>query len=103
MNAIFLFSTKMHERYQIPVVVLSLLCFVFCQSWKFFYGYLGITIITFINQAALLFKSNFQGGFETHFESIQKVGSVLNLVLFIYLLYLYVKAVLKATRNTSMK
>lgn len=76
MNAIFLFSTKMHERYQIPVVVLSLLCFVFCQSWKFFYGYLGITIITFINQAALLFKSNFQGGFETHFESIQKVGSV---------------------------
>lgn len=103
MNAIFLFSTKMHERYQIPVVVLSLLSFVFCQSWKYFYGYLGVTTITFMNQAAYLLRKNFQGGFETHFESIQKVGSVLNLVLFIYLLYLYVNAVLKATRNTSMK
>lgn len=90
MNAIFLFSTKMHERYQIPVVILSLLCFVFCQNWKMFYGYLGVTAITFINQAAFLLKANFQGGFSTYFEFVQRVGSIFNLILFVYLLYLYV-------------
>ena len=104
MNAIFLFSTKMHERYQMPVVILSLLCFVFCQSWKLFYGYLGITAITFINQAAFLLKTNFQGGFSTYFEIVQKIGSILNLILFVYLLFLYIDAIFQPTKpNLSEK
>lgn len=105
LNGIFMLTTKMHERYQLPVLVLSLLCCVILRKKVLFGWYLLCTVVTFWNQATVLWQANFGGVFRTLFERSQFWGSLLNGILFFGLMADYIITVfgkdifLKKERN----
>ena len=49
MQTVFLFTARMHERYQIPVLLFALLASVVHRSYPLFWGYAALTAITFFN------------------------------------------------------
>ena len=53
-QTIFMFTTRMHERYQIPAVLFSLLACLHHRSRELFASYLAVTAITFLNHFLVL-------------------------------------------------
>ena len=51
MNTIFMFASRMHERYQIPVIILLLLASAKHKSAKLFVCHVLTTVMTFLNAA----------------------------------------------------
>lgn len=94
LNGIFMLTTKMHERYQLPVMVLSLLCFFVLEEKLYLWSYLLLTVITCVNQAMVLFQANYGGIFKELFGGFQTAFSIVNLLLFFVLLWDYVSRVL---------
>ena len=54
MQTVFLFTARMHERYQIPVLLFALLASVVHRSYPLFWGYAALTAITFFNHFLVL-------------------------------------------------
>ena len=94
LNGIFMLTTKMHERYQLPVLGLSLLCFFFLEERINLWTYLALTVITCVNQGMVLFQANYGGIFRELFPLFQTIFSLGNLLLFLLLLWGYVARVL---------
>lgn len=53
-QTIFMFTTRMHERYQIPAVLFSLLACLHHRSKELFGSYLVVTAVTFFNHYLVL-------------------------------------------------
>ena len=53
-QTIFMFTTRMHERYQIPAVLFSLLACLHHRSRELFVSYLAVTAVTFLNHFLVL-------------------------------------------------
>ncbi len=51
MNTIFMFASRMHDRYQIPVIIFLLLACVKHKNTKLFVCYVLTTVMTFLNAA----------------------------------------------------
>ena len=49
MQTVFLFSARMHERYQIPVLAMALAACFCHKSRKLFTGFAALTVMTFLN------------------------------------------------------
>ncbi len=88
MNAIFLFTTQMHERYQLPVLMLLFLCWILCRERIYLIFYFIIMTITFVNQAWVLFSYNYGEIFENWLPTVQQCFSLINCVVFVIMLYL---------------
>lgn len=91
LNGIFILSTKMHERYQMPVLILVMLCVVFGTDLRYRTAALILTQITFFNQVLLLFY-RIREGWEPAFTVGQPLVSALNVALFAVLTVWYFKA-----------
>jgi len=101
MNSIFMVTVKMHERYQMPVLILCLLCFVLCRDKRFFYTFLGFVAVTLCNQGMLLFSKNFGGIFNETFDVVQQIGSAVNVALYVVMLYLYIEYYVKTPKQDA--
>jgi len=84
-NAIFILATKMHERYQMPVVILLTLCWLLSADRRLWRYTLWITVLSFFNQGLLLFAQTI-GVMNTIFYWTQPVFSLVNVLLFVQLL-----------------
>lgn len=93
LNGIFMLSTKMHERYQLPVMGLALLCLVFTENKNYIWYFLALTIVTCINQGMVLFQANHGDIFKSLFSLMQSIFSIFNLILFLMLLWQYITTV----------
>lgn len=58
LEVLFLFTTRQHERYQLPALVLSLLWWMICREKKAVRFFLFFTLITLINQSYVIFADN---------------------------------------------
>ncbi|HCC35209.1 MAG TPA: hypothetical protein DEQ02_06065 [Ruminococcaceae bacterium] len=84
-QCIFMLTTRMHERYQIIAIPFALMAFIRLKQKRFFWLYISLSIVTFINQALVLFDHN--GGMTAWsglFEPMIVAVSALNFVLFIF-------------------
>ena len=84
-----MFSTRMHERYQIAVLPFALLAFLSTQKREFLWSFGFYTITSFVNQAAVLIPINHEGTFfELYKPQIELITSVANLALFVFTAYI---------------
>lgn len=84
-QTIFIFTTRMHERYQIPAVIFGLLACVAHKSRGLLGCYAAVTVMTFLNHFLVLSRAiagGSAGGWLTQFEDIVVVMSVVNVVLY---------------------
>jgi Gpi18-like mannosyltransferase len=77
---VFTFSVGMHERYLFPAVALALFAFVYLKDKRLIILSLGFSVTSYINIYVILF-----GMRVTTFSPILVVTSLLNVVLFIYM------------------
>ncbi len=91
LNGIFMITTKMHERYQMPAVLLTLLCFIVYQKKQYFWAFLAVTALSFFNQAFVLFQYSLGSTIQQAFVIAMPILSTLNIALWIWLLILYFK------------
>lgn len=85
-QTIFMFTTRMHERYQIPAVIFSLIACLHHRSKGLFLSYLVVTGVTFFNQMLVLehmLHGSSMGLSVEHFNNILLMLSYVNL--FVYM------------------
>ena len=58
MQCTFMLTTRMHERYQFPVLLFSLMLFLRQWDFRWLMQYLALSLITFFNQFMLLVRNN---------------------------------------------
>lgn len=81
--ATFMLSTKMHDRYAFPAMVLMLLAFVYCRSIKTFLLYVLFALSQFFNTAWVLFI--YEQDINKYFKSpVIVFASIINLAIFVY-------------------
>lgn len=85
MQTVFLFTARMHERYQIPALAFGLVaCFRHRSRWLAG-GCAVLTLIVFLNQFMVLDKAFYSGseGWLPHFDSAMTALSWLNLIVYV--------------------
>lgn len=84
MNTLFMFMTRMHERYQFVVLVFILMAALVHKKRSFFYCFIGISLITLINQLVPMFAwRSEQSVFNTYYGQLMQTFSVLNVILYV--------------------
>lgn len=84
MNTLFMFMTRMHERYQFVVLIFILMAALTHKNRGMFYCFAGMTFMTFINQVIPMFGwRSTDSVFSTYYGNLMIFFSVLNLILFI--------------------
>lgn len=84
MQCLFILTTRQHERYQFIVMILLLGAYLTERHPALLHLFGGVTFITFWNQALLLGKNIHSNAPWVHaFPTLQTIGSVLNVVLFL--------------------
>lgn len=92
MQCVFMFSTRMHERYQFAAVIFALLSYAVYQHREFLIAFISLSVITFLNQALLLFMwHNPENPFFANYETFIIYLSVINLLVFVYTVFITVK------------
>ncbi|MFL0194753.1 hypothetical protein ACJDU8_04080 [Clostridium sp. WILCCON 0269] len=91
---VFTFSTGMHERYLLPAAVLSILSFIYLKDKRLLTILAGYTITIYTNIYSVLFGS--LRGMNSNSHSLITDGtSILNIILFIYLIKILVDIAIK--------
>lgn len=80
--AVFLFSSRMHERYLFPVLVLILLNYLYARDRRLLVLYIGFSITHFINVAQVLIASTGGVYHLARFDLVLLSVSAVNLMLF---------------------
>ena len=92
MNTLFMFMTRMHERYQFVVLIFMLMAALKLKRRDFFYGFLGLSFITFINQAIPMFSWNSKNSlFSAYYGDFMFIFSFINVVLYFITSYICFK------------
>ena len=92
MNTLFMFMTRMHERYQFVALIFILMATLTLKNRGFFYGFLGLSFITFVNQAIPMFNWNVRNSlFSQYYGDFMFTFSFLNVVLYIVTSYMCFK------------
>ncbi len=82
----YMFSTKMHERYAFPAMVLLLAAIVWAGNKHNFIMYIAVTMSQLINAAWVLFV--YEKDMNAYFQSPHIIyASILNLALVVYIIY----------------
>lgn len=88
MNSLFMFMTRMHERYQFVVLIFILMAALIHKNRKFFYSFVGMSLMTFINQAVPMLSWNSDNSlFENYYGGFMYFFSFVNLILYIATTY----------------
>lgn len=84
MNTLFMFMTRMHERYQFVVLIFILMATLIHKKRSFLYIFIGTSLITLINQLIPMFAWQTDNSvFDLYYGQLMQVFSSLNLVLYI--------------------
>ena len=104
MQSLFMFTTRMHERYQFVALIFILLATIIYKKKEFFYSFFMLTVIITLNQAIPMFDwqrgGSFLGG--ENYNNIMCVISILNLLVFGYSVYHTVKFLLKGEEECPL-
>ncbi len=87
-------STRTHERYMFPVIMMLIMCYVRFKDIRFLFMSFGYALLNYINVACLLFLYE---GIKVYFvkeDAVFIIGSLLTVALFIYQAYVTVRLVL---------
>lgn len=92
LQSIFMLTTRMHDRYQIPVLILCMAAAIRHRSKELFGCYIGLTAVTFLNQCLLLSKMVPQDRItDAVFVPLMQITSGVNVVIYVYSGYLALK------------
>ena len=82
-------TTRMHERYQFIVVPFCLVGALMEDDIRLFISYILLTVITCINQAALLiaYNGSYENIVDSEFGNILTSMSVVNIFIMLFMLY----------------
>lgn len=88
MQSIFMLTSRMHERYQIPVLIFCLAAVAYHKSYKLFGAYILQTVLVFFNEALLLIRNTFSysAPWVEHYGVVVVVFSAINVVVYLYTL-----------------
>ena len=95
MQIIFMFTTGMHERYQIIVLPFAFMSWLITRRKNFFAMWIALTVMTCWNQMMVMFGNVQMGAwYSSHTAQFYIVGSAVNLLLLIWtvtdtLLYIF--------------
>ncbi len=89
---VFTFSTSMHERYLFPAVALSIITFIYLRDNRLLLLAAGFSITVYINTHYILF-STISGVNQAAYNLTLVLISLLNILLFIYLLKILIDVV----------
>ncbi|SUA72377.1 putative dolichyl pyrophosphate Man9GlcNAc2 alpha-1,3-glucosyltransferase [Paenibacillus polymyxa] len=78
---VFTFASSMHERYLFPAAALAVLAYLYLRDRRFLWLAGGFSLTIFLNTFDILYSSNSQD----HYGIILCVTSLLNVLLFVYL------------------
>ncbi len=94
-------STRTHERYMFPVIMMTLMSYVHFKDFKLLIISFGYGLLNFINTAGLMFLYEEAGVYFANSdvasinESIFKIGSFLTVALFIFQVYVTISLMFK--------
>ena len=92
MNTLFMFMTRMHERYQFVALIFILMAAIVHKHRGFFYCFAGISVITFLNQAIPMFSWRTENSFfDNYYGTLMITFSVVNLILYFVSAYVCIK------------
>lgn len=94
MQLIFMLTTRMHERYQVPVLILSLMAAYKHRSRPLFISYVALSAVTLVNQWCVLECARPYKRMrivDAHGNDILVMLSVINVLLFCYTLAISLK------------
>ncbi len=101
MQSIFMFTFRMHDRYQIPVLIFLLAAVIKQHSAKLFWGYVGVTGITFLNHLIvfqkIVQKQDFWG--YEFYDPIMIALSIMNVALYLYVAVVSVQILVQEKRE----
>lgn len=84
--ATFMLSTKMHDRYAFPTMLLLLLAFLTTESFEDYILYLAVSLSQFFNTAWVLFI--YEQDINKYFKSpVVNIASFVNIAVLIYMIY----------------
>ena len=96
MNTLFMFMTRMHERYQFVVLIFILMAAIVHKHRGFFYCFVGISVMTFVNQVIPMFSWRSENSFfDLYYGELMVIFSVLNLILYFVSAYICIKFMFK--------
>ncbi len=88
MQCVFMLTTRMHERYQFPVLLFSLMLFLRQMDFRWLMQYLALSLMTFFNQFLLLVRHNTindpKAPWDTIYTPVMTVMSFVNLAIFLW-------------------
>lgn len=100
MSSLFMFMSRMHERYAFVTVIFILVAAVKHSSRKLFYIFVATSLITFINHLVPMFSWNHQTSvFYNYYNEIFAVMSVLSFG--VYLISMYICTEFLFTKDTE--
>ena len=84
MNTLFMFMTRMHERYQFVVLIFILMAALVHKKRSFFYIFVCTSLMTLINQLVPMFAWRSENSvFNNYYGQLMQISSSLNLILYI--------------------
>lgn len=103
METFFLFGGRMHERYQVPVLIFLLIAAVRHRSGKLFGGFTGIAVISFFNQFLLFdyictFKKT---AWAPYYDGMALLISVVNLAFYAFTVTICCQILMKPAAGSA--
>ena len=81
-SGVFIFSSRMHERYLFPVVALAVVAYIYLKDKRFILLTGGFSITVFVNTYYVLFNNS--NGIK-HYDPVLMITAFVNIMLFGYL------------------
>lgn len=101
MNTVFMFASRMHERYQIPVLIFLLIACVKHKSIKLFAAYIMTTVMVFLNTALvyehIVYNDSQPVAWMQNTDTLVVVFSAINLLVYFITLYLALDTIYSIT------
>ncbi len=102
MNSLFLFMTRMHERYQFVVLIFLLMASLKHRHRGFFFSFAALSLMTFFNQLVPMFSWNVPNTFfTTYYGGWMMFGSLWNVILWVVTTYICAKFLFFAPLKTA--
>ena len=96
MNTLFMFMTRMHERYQFVVLIFILMAAIVHKNRGFFYCFAAMSFMTLVNQAIPMFSWRSENSFfDAYYGNLFVIFSALNLILYFVSAYICIRFMFK--------
>ncbi len=99
MQSVFMLTTRMHERYQIPVLIFLIGAYFIHEDRRFLKAFFYQSVLIFINEATVFFWWTHADSKVTfwyqNFDSLVIIISIINFLYYIYTMWLSVSTMYK--------